>query len=1290
VRAIHPDLVPYVRGYGSARDYLEAITVERSAAGLQLAHIRDTKAEWAEADGGAAAVDADFIRFDNGDLRLRGTLSTVIQSTTHPNLFTDLNKSAPYDVLRIVWAGTTEPSDWELQRLKLWLNPRVNAAQRREVARWRVALVNVAATEFKQIGTTGVIVHALRLLPLCLPVDMDVTGDTASEVTFDFTGLSKRPQPKRWGSPTVIPSGWPGSPYATSPVTLVFVYALNVDGAAASNVGMGYDAGVASVTTAGNVISGRHLIAAGYEFEFGPSALNDDSAAAGTPHCVIETGSYTAKTITFSSGNLFDLGAAPTGDVELVGLVQTPPGTSVTLEDRNDADSAYVAFTNGQFEEADLGLTSGQSRKMQATLTPNAAGNLTPTLRRLGRQAIARTDLSRVARLEGYEQAFDPETHKMEIPRPRLVAVKDGPRDFHSKIESLLADNFINDIRIRWWVGDPALTRDKWVHMDDFLVLDSSPRKPVIELQLVGLCALLKDLAPPYSPGTNYAPDGTQTIGSWTDLAGGTTNIHLGIDELVANETDGIRSGTSPANQQYIYTLPTPSDLAGRRLFVDCDYAKDAAGGEQIDLKIRVYQSAVLIAELTKTDIGPDRVQSTMELTEAQIAALTDPPNIRGAFVANAPAPGTGRRAHVYWARFRSGGRREVVTYANTTLKDVYDDLLTNRLSIPVNLIGPGVEDDTTTVSKQITGLRKRSPGSKDVIAKTELEAIACLADAAIGSSAGRITAFDLSDGQPINAVFVARRINIGETSPGHERRMPEYFVPYRWDAIAEEFKDEVRAFHTDSILKIGTVGLGPPKWLDEEIAKWIDTDALAETVGTRVVERLGTGEMLWGFTSSDRYPELEVGDVVAVETDQFVSRDPNLDVEIRGRRFVVGPLQRAGAGWNFTIHPRGYADIFASLEAASRILGLNIRTAEPNWRGDHLYVLWAGGPKVRSVKVATSTSAQPAAGTGTAVDGNAGEYDTGAATYTPRTYITVTPYSGLGATGVQGEAYLTSLRLPYIQTMFDAVTGKPLRSTAFNDQGAFLPFVSPNPGTFFSYASGGPAGAQMWISFDWSSSTLYRPDGTTLTVPAPPAAPSAPTLSQVAGGVLGARTRYAKIAYLKTDPTTGHETLYPVSAESSFAISANNLLKVTALADPGNGLYSGWAVLVGSASGSNYVQGTVAKQTFGVDWTEPAGGFSTTQNSLWTASWKKLTKIGIDPTTTYKHYPYYNISLDFVYVPAETTNASPQLASLQNGDGVLSLGRYGSAAGYSGVIDIATPAAASTGSGNVGGGRLT
>lgn len=264
---------------------------------------------------------------------------------------------------------------------------------------------------------------------------------------------------------------------------------------------------------------------------------------------------------------------------------------------------------------------------------------------------------------------------------------------------------------------------------------------------------------------------------------------------------------------------------------------------------------------------------------------------------------------------------------------------------------------------------------------------------------------------------------------------------------------------------------------------------------------------------------------------------------------------------------------------------------------------------------------------------------------------------------------------------------GSTQTSDALNLQGSLLPFVSPS--SFFSYADGGPATGQMWISFGWSAGSFNLPDGTTRAIAAAPAAPSAPTLGQVAGGALGARTRWVRIAYAHADSVATN--LYPVSAESSFAISANNLLKVTSPADPGGGLYDGYVVLVGSATNTEFVQGVAHGEVipFGTDWTEPTAGFSTTQNSAWSASWKSLTRVALATATTYYHYPYYDIAKAIVRMRSSSGVRSPALAAEQNGDGKLSLGSYDATVGYSGAAAIATPGAGGSNSGTIGGGRL-
>lgn len=90
--------------------------------------------------------------------------------------------------------------------------------------------------------------------------------------------------------------------------------------------------------------------------------------------------------------------------------------------------------------------------------------------------------------------------------------------------------------------------------------------------------------------------------------------------------------------------------------------------------------------------------------------------------------------------------------------------------------------------------------------------------------------------------------------------------------------------------------------------------------------------------------------------------------------------------------------------------------------------------------------------------------------------------------------------------------------------------------------------------------------------------APAAPSLSQVAGGSLGATTYYVKITY--TSPA-GETT---ASAESSLAVAANNLLVVSSPA--ASGAATGYNVYVSTTSGAEQKQG-LSPTLLGSSWTE-------------------------------------------------------------------------------------------------------
>lgn len=94
-------------------------------------------------------------------------------------------------------------------------------------------------------------------------------------------------------------------------------------------------------------------------------------------------------------------------------------------------------------------------------------------------------------------------------------------------------------------------------------------------------------------------------------------------------------------------------------------------------------------------------------------------------------------------------------------------------------------------------------------------------------------------------------------------------------------------------------------------------------------------------------------------------------------------------------------------------------------------------------------------------------------------------------------------------------------------------------------------------------------------------AAPSAPTLSSVAGGALGATTYYVKITY----KSASGETLG--STEASLAVLASNLLKVTSPSAE-TGAVS-WSVYVSTSTGTETRQ--QAGIAIGTDWTEASSG---------------------------------------------------------------------------------------------------
>ncbi len=255
--------------------------------------------------------------------------------------------------------------------------------------------------------------------------------------------------------------------------------------------------------------------------------------------------------------------------------------------------------------------------------------------------------------------------------------------------------------------------------------------------------------------------------------------------------------------------------------------------------------------------------------------------------------------------------------------------------------------------------------------------------------------------------------------------------------------------------------------------------------------------------------------------------------------------------------------------------------------------------------------------------------------------------------------------------------------SSLDNPQGSVLPV--PFGASLFTGSWGGIGVGQMFVAFSWTSQTLRYPDGSTLTLPAPPAgiALAAGDLNQVAGGTRGATTLFARRGLVKD----GH--VYALSGSQSFAVSANNRLTVAApTAVPG---YDGWCVMVDSGSGTTvFLQesgGTQFPIPFGTNYTEPTAHFSNAA-AQYTSAWlNAVVYVDLNANTTYYFYPTFDIARGFArFFPAGDAigDTAPSMAdaALAWLDGRIALSGTG--------MQIAVGAGGGSGSPTTGGSRLT
>ncbi len=342
-----------------------------------------------------------------------------------------------------------------------------------------------------------------------------------------------------------------------------------------------------------------------------------------------------------------------------------------------------------------------------------------------------------------------------------------------------------------------------------------------------------------------------------------------------------------------------------------------------------------------------------------------------------------------------SASASEPYKQTNAGLKTVYDDLMDGQLGLDGQYRGPGVEDDTTTATNQVS----------DSDVKIELDAIARCGRGSIIASQGRVKFVQMfDDGAGAITVFPPEELIDVRVLPGFRERRPEFFVPWNYDFDEKRYRDRVQITHTTAISKLGITGLGDPPILDDPTARWIDTQALADQTGQDTVKALATGLMLWSFGSTQPHPELEPGDRIAVRTERFVAKDPLSARALRGRLWVIGRVQMCSVdARRFAVWIQGYTDIFTTKTAVTitKFAFPEVIEVLPTMNVSREVTVVVKTKAAVSVKVSVSTLAYPSLAT---TQGETAQDVDSDGVYTSGTLITVGPGEQLFITALAYE----------------------------------------------------------------------------------------------------------------------------------------------------------------------------------------------------------------------------------------------------------------------------------------------
>jgi hypothetical protein len=140
---------------------------------------------------------------------------------------------------------------------------------------------------------------------------------------------------------------------------------------------------------------------------------------------------------------------------------------------------------------------------------------------------------------------------------------------------------------------------------------------------------------------TQYArPASTVGAGTWTDQAGGTTNIHTTLDETSADDADYVRSQLSPTGANpYETALGSLTDPASSTGHVLRYRLRKEATGNAMAVTVALMEGATQRATWTETDIGTAWATVERTLTGGEADSITNYADLRVRLTATETTP---------------------------------------------------------------------------------------------------------------------------------------------------------------------------------------------------------------------------------------------------------------------------------------------------------------------------------------------------------------------------------------------------------------------------------------------------------------------------------------------------------------------------------------------------------------------------------------------------------------------------------------------------------------------------